>query len=92
MPKHMKKVMMLLEKVKVLDMVKEGRSKSAVARHYDMNESTIRSICKCEAAIRKTVSTSACQLAKTSKSVRDKNIVRMESSLILWITVARKKT
>ena len=90
-PKRVKKVMTLQEKVKVLDMLKEGRSNVAVGRHFGVNESTIRSIKKNEAAIRSNVNTNVSHFAKTASVIRDKNIVRMESALILWITDCRKK-
>ena len=47
-------MMTISEKVKLLDMLKEGRSFAAVARHYGVNESTVRCIKKDEANIRKT--------------------------------------
>ena len=45
-PKRQKKVMTLQEKVKLLDLVKEGKSYAAVGRHYGVNESTVRYIKK----------------------------------------------
>ncbi|XP_054643003.1 uncharacterized protein phf11 isoform X2 [Dunckerocampus dactyliophorus] len=85
--KRQKKVMTLQEKVALLDMLTEGRSYAAVARHYGMNESTVRYIKKKEADIRNTVAVSSvCGSAKTVSTVRDKGIVMMESALAVWIT------
>jgi len=90
-PKRQRKVLTLQEKVKVLDMVREGRSFAAVGRHYGLNESTIRYIKKDEANIRSTVAVNYCQSAKRVVTARNKNIVRMESALALWITDCREK-
>uniref|UniRef100_A0A3P9A760 HTH psq-type domain-containing protein n=1 Tax=Esox lucius TaxID=8010 RepID=A0A3P9A760_ESOLU len=57
-----RKVMTLEEKVKVLDMLKQGQKKNAVARQFGVNESTIQSIHSCEKAIRESVATSVDQL------------------------------
>lgn len=81
-----------MEKVKLLDMVKEGQSYAAVARHYGMNESTIRYIKKDEKNIRATAAVSINQAAKRVVSSRNKNIVRMETALAIWIQDCRKKS
>ncbi len=52
-PKRKKK-MTISEKVKLLDMIKEGRNYAFVARQYGVNESTVLYIKKEEANIRKT--------------------------------------
>nr|XP_057937542.1 uncharacterized protein phf11 isoform X2 [Doryrhamphus excisus] len=88
--KRQKKVRTLLEKVALLDMLTDGRSYAAVARHYGMNESTVRYIKKKEADIRNTVAVSSvCGGAKTVSIVREKGIVMMESALAMWITECR---
>ena len=57
-------MMTVNEKVKLLDMLKEGRSYASVARHYGVNESTVRYIKKDEVKICKTASISFNKEAK----------------------------
>lgn len=73
-------------------MIKEGQSYAAVGRHYGMNESTIRYIKKDEKNIRATAALSINQAAKRVVSSRNKNIVRMETALAIWIQDCRKKS
>uniref|UniRef100_A0A8C5PWV6 HTH CENPB-type domain-containing protein n=1 Tax=Leptobrachium leishanense TaxID=445787 RepID=A0A8C5PWV6_9ANUR len=89
--KRQKTFKTLQEKVELLDLLREKKSYAAVARHYGINESTVRYIKKKEAAIRSTVAVSFCDSAKKVTTVRNKNIVRMESALALWFTDCRKK-
>ncbi|CAI9726775.1 transposable element-derived 1-like [Octopus vulgaris] len=90
-PKHQKKVMTFHEKVQLLDMIQEGKSYTAVSRCYDVNESTKRCIKKNEIAIRSTAAVSFCESAKKITTVRNKDFVRMESTLELWISNCKKK-
>ncbi|XP_066976300.1 tigger transposable element-derived protein 1-like [Macrobrachium rosenbergii] len=83
--------MKLEEKVKLLDMLKEGKSFAAVGRHFSVNESTVRYIKKKEAEICKSVSMSYFGSAKTVATVRDKTIVKVESALAIWIKDCQKK-
>lgn len=71
-------------------MLREGKSYAAVGRHDGLNESTIRFIKKDEANI-STVDVSYVQTAKRVSTARNKNIVRMESALAVWITDCIKK-
>ena len=52
--KPKRKMMTISKKVKLLDMLKEGRSFATLAHHYGVNESIVRYIKKNEANIRKT--------------------------------------
>ena len=79
------------EKVKLLDMLKAGRSYAAVARHYNLNESTVRYIKKDEAKIRKTASITFSKDAKRVVTPRNESIVKMETALSLWISDCREK-
>ncbi|XP_064081037.1 tigger transposable element-derived protein 1-like [Macrobrachium nipponense] len=76
-PKRVRKVMTLQQKVELLDMLKAGNSFAAVGRHFAVNESTVRSIQKEE--------------VERMSTVRDQDVVRMESALALWIHDCRKK-
>ena len=75
-----------MEKVQLLDMLKEGRSFAAVGRHYGINESSVRYIKKDEKNIRMTAAVSFNKNAKRVVTNRNKKIVRMESALALWIS------
>lgn len=89
--KRQRKMLTIAEKVKLLDMLKEGKSYAAVVRHYGINESSVRSIKKEENNIRTTAAISFNKDAKRVVTVRNKAIVRMESTLALWINDCRKK-
>ena len=78
--------MTISEKVKLLDMLKEGKSFAAVARHYGVNESTVRYIKKDEANIRKTAAITVSTEAERVATPRNERIVKMEAALALWIT------
>ena len=82
---------MIQEKVKLLDMIKEGQSYAAVARHYGMHESMVHYIKKDDKNIRTTIQLSINQTAKQVVCTRNKNIVKMETALALWIQDCRKK-
>lgn len=89
--KHRRKMLTIQEKVKLLDMIKEGKKIVEVARHYDLNESTVRSIRKDEKNIRATASVSFNKEAKRVVTSRNKFIVKTESALAVWISDSRKK-
>ncbi|XP_066970065.1 tigger transposable element-derived protein 1-like [Macrobrachium rosenbergii] len=90
-PKRHRRMMTIAEKVKLLDMLKEGRKFAAVACHFGVNESTIRYIYKDEAKIRKTAAITFNKSAKRVVTARNKTIVRMEAALDVWIADCRKK-
>ncbi|XP_077584094.1 uncharacterized protein LOC144204163 [Stigmatopora nigra] len=89
--KRKRKFMTLFEKVKILDLLRQGAKFSAVARTYKMSESTIRSIKKEEDNIRSTLAINNSQTLKRVFTSRNKHIVRMESALVRWIHDCRKK-
>uniref|UniRef100_A0A3Q1B5X2 DDE-1 domain-containing protein n=1 Tax=Amphiprion ocellaris TaxID=80972 RepID=A0A3Q1B5X2_AMPOC len=69
-PKRKRKMLNIAEKVKLLDMLKEGRSYAAVGHHYGINESSVRSIKKEENNIRKTAAISFNKDAKRVVTVQ----------------------
>ena len=83
-PKRPRKMLTIAEKVKLLDMLKEGKSYAVVGRHYGINESSVRYIKKEENNIRTTAAISFNKDTKRVVTVRNKAIVRMESALALW--------
>lgn len=89
--KRRRKMLTIQEKVKLLDMIKDGKKIVEVARHYDLNESTVRSIRKDEKNIRATATVSFNKEAKRVVTSRNKLIVKTESALAVWISDSRKK-
>lgn len=80
MKKRDKKVMNLAEKLKGLDLLRNGEKISHIARKFNVNESTIRSIRDNEKKIRE----SAMQLgthSKVCKISRSQNMEKMEDNL-----------
>ena len=82
--KRNKSVMSIAEKLKILDLLKQGEIIAAVARKFEVNESTIRSIRKNEQKIRQSASKLGSQ-AKFIKISRDENIEKLEDMLLIWI-------
>ncbi|XP_068617067.1 tigger transposable element-derived protein 1-like [Brachionichthys hirsutus] len=90
-PKRRRKMLTIDEKIRLLDMLKEGKSNAAVGRHYDLNESSVRSIKREERKIRATADITVSKTVKRVLTPRFKAIVRMESALASWIGDCRKK-
>ena len=88
--KRQRKKLAISDKVKVLDMLKEGVSNMAVGRHFGINESSVRCIKKEEKNIRKTASLNLANTTKRVMKERNKSMVKMENALSLWITHCRK--
>ncbi|KAM7068664.1 tigger transposable element-derived protein 1-like isoform 1-T8 [Molossus nigricans] len=89
--KRRRKMLTIREKVKLLDMIKDGKRIVEVARHYNLNESTVRSIRKDEKNIRATATVSFNKEAKRVVTNRNKFIVKTESALAVWISDSRKR-
>ncbi|XP_070614248.1 tigger transposable element-derived protein 1-like [Erythrolamprus reginae] len=89
--KRQRKTLTIQEKVKLLDMLKEGKSYAAVGRHYRINESSVRYIKKDEKNIRSTATFTFNKTAKRVVSSRNKGIIKMESALAIWMEDCRKK-
>ncbi|XP_054610573.1 tigger transposable element-derived protein 1-like [Dunckerocampus dactyliophorus] len=89
--KRRRKMLTIQEKVKLLDMIKDGKKIVEAARHYGLNESTVRSICKDEKKIRVTATVSLNKEAKRVMTNRNKFIMKTESALAVWINDSRKQ-
>ena len=83
--KRARKVLSLDQIVELLNRLALGESAASVARRYDTNESTVRTIKKSEAIIRASVAGSAPKSAKLTFIPRDSNLEKMENALALWI-------
>ncbi|CAE1326199.1 unnamed protein product [Acanthosepion pharaonis] len=90
-PKCKRRRITIAEKMKLLDILKEGIIFAAVARHFSVNESTVRYIKKDEANIRKTAAITFNMSAKRLVTARNKTIIRMEATLAVWIADCRRK-
>ncbi|KAM9332718.1 tigger transposable element-derived protein 1-like [Pholidichthys leucotaenia] len=90
-PKRKRKMMTVEVKVKLLDMLNAGHTYASVARHYGLNESTVRYIKKDELKIRKTASITFSKDTKRVVTPRNKRIVQMENALSVWISDCREK-
>ena len=83
MPKRSRKVLPLIEKVKVLDLVrKEKKSYAEVAKIYGKNESSICEFVKKAEEIRACFAVTP-QTAKVMATVHEKCLVEVEKALTL---------
>ncbi|XP_018021496.1 uncharacterized protein LOC108677737, partial [Hyalella azteca] len=83
-PRKLSKKMSLTTKVKLLDMLKSGRRTAWVARHYKVNESTVRLLRKNETKIREAAL--APQNPGQVKINYYRQLLQMENALAKWIT------
>jgi transposase-like protein len=90
-PKKQRFVLMLQEKLAVLDLLRNGISVGKVARKYGRNESSIRAIKIREREIRQAVALNAPITAKVTSQVRDKTLVKTEKALNLWLKDMNRK-
>uniref|UniRef100_A0ABI7WPB8 HTH CENPB-type domain-containing protein n=1 Tax=Felis catus TaxID=9685 RepID=A0ABI7WPB8_FELCA len=90
-PKRQRKVMTLQEKVELLDMYRRLRSAAAVARHFKMNESSVRTIVKKEKEIREAVAAATPAGARTLHFLRDSFLSRIENAAFMWVQDCYKK-
>lgn len=82
--KRQKKTLSLTQKVEILDRLAKGEGSSSVARAFNLNESTVRSMKKIEAKIRASVAGNISSNAKIFYT-RDTTMQKMEKALNLWI-------
>lgn len=88
-----RKVMTLIEKVKILDKLKNGASAASVASEFGVNESTIRYIKKAEEKIRNSIDAAAESTLKVAcVSRRDPFLEKMEKMLNIWIEDQNQKS
>lgn len=83
-PSRNRKVMNLADKLKILNLLRSGEKVAVIARRYDVNESTIRTIRDNEVKIRESAGTLG-QHAVTAKIVRQNFIEKTEEMLMVWI-------
>jgi len=86
-----RKAISLELKIKILDRIATGEGAISVEKHFDLNESTIRTIKKNEDTIRKSVIAGTNISAHTASYTRDVVKEKMEKALILWIEDCSQK-
>ncbi|XP_076749054.1 putative CENPB DNA-binding domain-containing protein 1 [Xylocopa sonorina] len=80
-----RKFISLEEKIQILDRLQDGERVSSVAKSYNLNEATVRTIKNSEQKIRKNVAEGCPLRAKRVARTRDIDVVRMEHALIIWM-------
>lgn len=90
-PKCKQRMITITEKMKLLVILKEGRTFAAIACHFSVNESTDRYIKKDKANIRKMAAITFNKSVKRVVMACNTTIIRMEASLAVWIANCRKK-
>lgn len=83
-PSRPRKVMNIADKLKILNLLDEGVLIAEVARRFNVNESTIRSVRDNKDKIRRS-SAGLGKHAKFVKIVRKENLEKMEEMLLVWI-------
>ncbi|XP_006875041.1 PREDICTED: tigger transposable element-derived protein 1-like [Chrysochloris asiatica] len=83
--KRSRKVMSLANKMRVLEMLDQGETNTAVGRFFGVNESTIRTIKKNAKAIRASASRGTPESLRKSYITRNAELEKMERDLHLWL-------
>ncbi|XP_044740648.1 tigger transposable element-derived protein 1-like [Chrysoperla carnea] len=91
-PTLKRRVITIEEKIKILDLLKSGEKQGIVAKIWNLNESTIRTIKQNEQKIRRSLGISgAMPSTKRVARVRDTLMEKMEKSLVKWIQECNEK-
>ncbi|XP_067140790.1 tigger transposable element-derived protein 1-like [Centruroides vittatus] len=86
-----RKFICLQTKIEILDRIKNHEQIADIGRHFNLNESTIRSIKQSEEKIRNSVPSGSSIFAKNVAHPRAPIIEKMEQALILWVEDMNKK-
>lgn len=78
-------------KIQILDRLQNQERISDIARHFNLNESTIRTIKQNEEKIRSSVASGSSVVAKVTARPRPQIMEKMEQSLMVWIEDMTKK-
>jgi len=78
-------------KIQILDRLQSQEKIADIARHFKLNESTIRTIKQNEGKIRSSVASGSSVLAKITARPRAEIMEKMEQSLTVWIEDMTKK-
>lgn len=89
--KQKRQAISLDTKIQILNRLATGEGSTSVGKHFGLNEATVRTIKKNEAAIRKSVISGTNLSAKSSSYTRDVIKEKMEKALIIWIEDCSQK-
>ncbi|GFT93329.1 hypothetical protein TNCV_1483731 [Trichonephila clavipes] len=80
---HQRQSILLETKIAILDRL--GKGSTAIGKHFNLGESTVKAIKKNEAAIRKSVISGTKLSAKFASYTRDVLLERTERATAIWI-------
>ncbi|GFW19520.1 tigger transposable element-derived protein 1 [Trichonephila clavipes] len=83
--KHQRQSISLETKIAILDRLGKGEGSTAIGKHLNLGESTVRAIKKNEAAIRKSVISGTKSSTKYASYIRDVLLERTERAIAIWI-------
>ncbi|GFX90637.1 tigger transposable element-derived protein 1 [Trichonephila clavipes] len=83
--KKTSKTISLETKIASLDRLEKGEGSTAIGKHFNLGESTVRAIKKNEAAIRKSVISGTKLSTKFASYTRDVLLERTERAIAIWI-------
>ncbi|GFX67151.1 tigger transposable element-derived protein 1 [Trichonephila clavipes] len=83
--KHQRQSISLETKIAILDRLGKGEGSTAIGKHFNLGESTVRAIKKNEAAIRKSVISGTKLSTKFASYTRDVLLERTERAIVIWI-------
>ncbi|GFT16455.1 tigger transposable element-derived protein 1 [Trichonephila clavipes] len=83
--KHQRQSISLETKIAILDRLGKGEGSTAIGKHFNLGESTVRAIKKNEAAIRKSVISGTKLNTKFASYIRDVLLERTERAIAIWI-------
>ncbi|GFX11792.1 tigger transposable element-derived protein 1 [Trichonephila clavipes] len=82
---HQRQSISLETKLAILDRLGKGEGSTAIGKHFNLGESTVRAIKKNEAAIRKSVISGTKLSTKFASYRRDVLLERTERAIAIWI-------
>ncbi|GFS81692.1 tigger transposable element-derived protein 1 [Trichonephila clavipes] len=83
--KHQRQSISLETKIAILDRLGKEEGSTAIGKHFNLGESTVRAIKKNEAAIRKSVISGTKLSTKFASYIRDVLLERTERAIAIWI-------
>ncbi|GFV40095.1 tigger transposable element-derived protein 1 [Trichonephila clavipes] len=83
--KHQRQSISLETKIAILDRLGKGEGSTAIGKHFNLGEPTVRAIKKNEAAIRKSVISGTKLSTKFASYTRDVLLERTERAIAIWI-------
>ncbi|GFY07317.1 tigger transposable element-derived protein 1 [Trichonephila clavipes] len=83
--KHQRQSISLETKIAILDRLGKGEGSTAIEKHFNLGESTVRAIKKNEAAIRKSVISGTKLSTKFTSYTRDVLLERTKRTIAIWI-------